>query len=243
MRPDIILSVGTGVQVQRTGKARSEATRRSCIVQKMIPKGIKTKVATTYDMIHATLDCEREWRDFVQSKSHDPQFVRNCHRLDVALAEKVPKIDEIDMIQELGYRATSYLSQGYQNPQYLDSKYKSAHHHIQVVARRLVAALFYFEPDYHSSRDGMNRGTIRCRLSPTMRSQFASLIASEPAFRLREWSGKGNDASWDIFHLDPFNVQTFSSNVKFYSSSADHQGSIEVCFKRKSIEWEPISGF
>ncbi|KAI9883473.1 MAG: hypothetical protein M1823_004763 [Watsoniomyces obsoletus] len=242
-RPDIILSVGTGIQVQHPTTARVAATRTLRAVQAMIPKGIRTKFITSVDMLKAVLDCEREWKDFVQSQSHDPQLVRNCHRLDVALSDKLPKIDEVNTIQSLEYSAQSYLEPGNRNQHYPNQPYESAHHHIQAVARRLVAALFYFDPDHGSLHHGVNQGTIRCRLSPDMRSQFAALTASQPAFRFREWKGNGNSESWDVIHRDHFDGVTFSSPVEFFSSPGNHRRSIEVCFKRKSIEWEPISGY
>src|SRR2546421_5588842 len=54
--PDIILSVGTGMQVNFSGGAKSARSSKMGLVQKMIPKGVRTKIATGYDMVLSTLD-------------------------------------------------------------------------------------------------------------------------------------------------------------------------------------------
>jgi hypothetical protein len=80
-------------------------------------------------------------------------------------------------------RAQGYLRPG--NRQYLDKHDKSAHHNITVVAQGLIAALFYYEP-IETSKGGIVKGFVHCRLSSMTRDQFHRLISGGPQFRVQQ---------------------------------------------------------
>jgi hypothetical protein len=238
-----VLSIGTGVLTKPSGKTKSAEASKSKMLHKMIPSGIRKKITTGYDMVRSTLDCEREWEDFVSSKRHDPSLVGVCHRLNVGLEEKPPKIDDILKMGWLKIETDYYFSSKARQ-HYFNKDYRIGYDHIQVVARRLVASLFYFErvsASSHSSPPDQNHrrkasGFLRCRLSPTMETQFASLISSKPEFRTTE--GERPPTSIPRFQFDSL---TFSSPELELSVSSD-SWTIEVRFPSLSRKWEAISG-
>jgi hypothetical protein len=172
------------------------------IVQRLIPSGLRTKIATGYDMVQSTLDCGREWKGFTNSIREEGQFIHICHRLNIGLDTTPPKIDNVAKISGLEEHARAYFAR--HKGSYFNDKYRNAHDHVVVVARRLVACLFYFEEDPPTDNAGLagtvnkRTGFLRCRLSPTMKAQFSSLIYSGPVFRVRR-----GDVIRAIKHEDP----------------------------------------
>lgn len=217
-------------------------------MRKIVPKGIMRKVATGYDMVVSTLDCEGHWKKFLRSKAGDPRYTSVCHRLNVGLDGKPPNLDDVDAIPRLESQARNYLRKT--SPGYFDRDYATAHDHIKVVARRLIASLFYFQDNdqgrshtispAHSPtpRQTTVSGLLRCRLSPNMDAQFSQLIHSGPKFRVRHG---------DVVHsLQPqFDLRTFAAKIEFdaVTSGGTRRRSIEVRFPRKSESWEQISDF
>ena len=63
--PDILLSIGTGIQIGTDGTARSAGLRR------YLPRGIRGMVAVGLDVVQSTLDCNRQWDEFVTSMRGD----------------------------------------------------------------------------------------------------------------------------------------------------------------------------
>jgi hypothetical protein len=249
-RPDIILSVGTGVLVDKNGTpvvARNPHIER---LKKLVPARLRKKVVTGLDMVQSTMDCHREWNDFIQSHNFDPRLRTNCHRLDIGLSDAPPDLDAVDRMPSLLFESETYLGQqphshGSQTI-YPRRQYKNAHEHIRAVARRLVASLFYFSrvlPNAMSA--GKVRGNIRCRLTP--QSEWAlSLLASGPLFRLRE---VGPNSVENINTVDfmnsqqPFEPTSLSAAVEFNVSGGEYVRLIEIQLPRRGEEWEAIGGF
>ena len=231
--PDIILSIGTGIQADMGGTTKS-AGKRLKTAKKLIPKGLRGKIAVGLDMVQSTLDCDRQWNEFVSSTKWDSHLSSVCHRLDIGLHGRPPNIDDVDSIPLLKHQADLYLRQ--ESGVYLNKDYKSAHRHVKVVAKRLIAALFYFETT--SLKDGKCTGVLHCRLSSAMRDQFRHLFSAGPAFRVcHRVSGKG----WMIHDLEPdFDAHNFSSKIEFEERS--DRRAIEMHMPRWS-SWERISGF
>lgn len=230
--PDIILSIGTGIQADVEGTTKS-AGKRLKTVKKLIPKGLRGKVAVGLDMVQSTLDCDRQWSEFISSTRWDSHLSSICHRLDIGLQGRPPKIDDVESIPLLKHQAERYLRP--EHGVYLNKEYESAHKHVQVVAKRLIAALFYFEPT--SVNDGKCVGILHCRLSSAMRDQFMYLLSAGPAFRVsHRTSGRG----WLMQDLNPtFDTHNFSSWIEFEERS--NRRSIELHMPKWS-HWEPISG-
>jgi hypothetical protein len=222
------------------------------MLRKLLPRGLQKNIATAYDMVLSTLSCEREWDDFIDAHRHDPKFVKSCHRLNVGLTGKPPKLDDIESIPLLESEAENYLSPKPPQRQTntgLDRGYANAHQHIRTVARRLKAALFYFDevPTSPEARNTTPRnlhrisGYLRCRLSPTMTLQFASLLRSRPVFRVCE-----REDTFRKVSQPEFDLESFSSGVVdlFVSSGCPrHNWRVEVLFSEYSSIWECISGF
>jgi hypothetical protein len=78
--PDIILSVGTGIQADTGGETKS-VSKRAKIAKRLIPKGLRGKIAVGLDMIQSTLDCDRQWSEFLSSTKRDPNISSICHRI------------------------------------------------------------------------------------------------------------------------------------------------------------------
>lgn len=241
------------------GQATGPNPTKGKFLEKAIPAGIRRKVAVGYDMIVSTLDCEKQWSDFVSSKRSDQRSDRHCHRLNLGLDMKPPKLDDVKSMEELESLTREYFSDDPKAaPAYLNPIYATGRDHLRAIARRLLAVLFYFEESPPSSISSPIRptastqslnmshhrvtGTIWCRLSPAMTQQFESLIRSGLKFRVRQ--GRHTQA---ITHVNPrpphFNLQNFSSKVEFLVSPHRGQQVIEVLLSGRNGVWEAISGY
>src|SRR5438552_1722541 len=64
-RPDIIVSVGTGVLVGKDGRPMMKKNQHVENLKKLIPARLRKKVETALDMVQSTFYCHREWEDFI----------------------------------------------------------------------------------------------------------------------------------------------------------------------------------
>ena len=232
---DIILSIGTGVQANSEGGAKFGG-RAFNFAKMFVPKGLKGKLAVGVDMIQSTLDCEKQWEDFISAT--DTKTRRSCHRINVGLNERPPNLDDFSKLQDLKREAERYLQPRANT--YIYNQYSSAHNHISAVARRLLAALFYFEEDDVSGKnsDISWSGHIHCRLSSSMTEQFGRLSRSgHPDFRLRQRDKNGNLLVSAL--STNFDLKTFSSAVNFEAETEELV--IELKMHRWP-SWERISG-
>jgi hypothetical protein len=239
-RPDIILSLGTGIHCSQFRLPSSLVPRKKALVEELIPNGPRKNILALFDMVRSTMNCEREWDDFVFAHRSDPQFVGICHRLNVGLESKPPKLDDISEIAALERDALAYLGRRSSSLPYTNHKYRSAHDHIKVIADRLIATLFYFDDD-DAGRDEdppTISGTLRCRLNPSLTREFASLLHSRPEFRVKDSGGPR-----DFIHKPHFGTSTFSSPVKFLENVGMGGYWIEIRIKSRQLDWQPISGF
>lgn len=238
--PDILLSVGTGIQIGADGSAKS-AGRRQKTAMKLLPKGIRARIAVGLDVIQSTVDCNRQWDEFVKSMKWDQNTHRVCHRLNIGLEDRPPNLDDVDAMISLKEKARSYLHRGYSNHAqipYLNRRYKTAHKHIVAVAHRLTAALFYFETTA-ADEDGKCVGILHCRLSSAMRDHFRRLLNENPTFRVCQ---KLRGDNWNSSALNPqFDERTYSGSITFPITSETRV--IEITFPKWGGSWERISGF
>jgi hypothetical protein len=248
--PDIIISIGTGIHVDREGRVKKSRSERLEGVKKMLPGGIRKKVEAGLDMVSATLDCHREWVDF--KAATQGRLQQNCHRLDVGLTSKPPPLDSVEKMQDLWWDCRDYLSResyssrGLPPTPYMDSNYASAHEHIKVVARRLLASLFYLEHVLPEDLKGDKyKSVIHCRLTPQSEGAI-SLIAQKPQFRLRQLDSNRNEVINPIEFSNPtnnFDERTLSAPVQFNVSDGKFKKFVEVQYRRRESKWEPIGGF
>ena len=233
--PDILLSVGTGIQVGPDGTAKSASISQKTAM-KLLPKGVRGWIAVGLDVVQSTLDCNRQWEEFITSMNWDRRTHRVCHRLNIGLKERPPNLDDVDAIADLKAEADWYLNQDYFP--YINRRYKIAHRHILAVAQRLTAALFYFEMTA-SDEDQRCVGVLHCRLSSAMRDNFRLLLSEGPTFRVRQ---RIRGDSWSINVLRPqFDERTYSSRITFLIKSS--RRIMEMTLPRWSDHWERISGF
>jgi hypothetical protein len=242
LRPDIVLSLGSGIHIgQSRLHDRFVTSSNRERVKDLIPEGLRKNISAAYDMITSTLNCEKEWDDFVYAHRSDPKFVNRCHRLNVGLLEKPPKLDDISQLDTLQDKAIKYLGKRPCSIPYTNQRYRSAHDHIKVVANRMLATLFYFDDDNVGGDDDPPTisGFLRCRLSPSMRRQFASILHVGPEFRVQYGNGKARN----FFQKPQFNMNTFSSPVKFYEQVNENGYWIEIRIRSRGADWQPIAGF
>jgi hypothetical protein len=248
--PDIVLSLGTGLQIQGPGTRPVRSSGKMAFLRKILPPGVAKRVSLGRDVIASTLDCENQWNDFLDTTRGDRKFRARCHRLNVGLESCPPKLDDVGSIPTLKKQAREYLHPRRETDRiYLNSPYENAHDHIMAVARRLLAALFYFDEDSETgpeSSPGTSSnhpvtGVLGCRLSPSMESQAHSLLRSNLHFQVRN-----GYQSAKLEHRKPFphfHAQTYLSDVQFPRSQDRSREVIEVYFSDKGGKWEPISGY
>lgn len=119
---DIVLSIGTGIQANAEGATKVDS-RAFNLAKNIVPKGLKGKVAVGLDMIQSTLDCEKQWKDFVSAM--DVKTRVSCHRINVGLDERPPNLDDFSKLPLLKREAEEYLKPP--GNTYVYDQYSSAH--------------------------------------------------------------------------------------------------------------------
>ncbi|KAI0808727.1 hypothetical protein GGR55DRAFT_689696 [Xylaria sp. FL0064] len=244
--PDIVLSLGTGIQIQDDGRIADTEDTEYDSVKKVLPRGLKRMIETELDMVRATMNCQREWVDF--KSAFRGQLGRNCHRFNIGLQTKPPSLDSVDMVENLFNTSQNYIrdySRYAPRRKYMQPEYAKPREHIIAIARRLLASLFYISDKLPSS---MPRGpfntTLHCRLLPQSEGAY-SLLSNQPLFRLKEVNDDGEEVFHAIRPLLPeiLNDQTLVGPVELDISEGSHRRSVEVQFPRRDRHWEPIGGF
>jgi hypothetical protein len=233
--------------VDKDGNVVVDRSDRLASLKHMLPRGVRKKVETGIDMVEATLNCHREWVNFHSTLRG--RLRKNSHRLDVGLRSKPPALDDVESMWSLAHEAQTYLyngqNQNFQKLSYLHPDYALARDHIQAVARRLKASLFYLSQvlDTHME-GGVYQGTIHCRLTPRSAAARA-LIAQKPRFRLHEIGKSRSEAINPIEEMSSrwFQDSTLSGPVEIRVSDGEYQRLVEVQFPNREDHWEPIGGF
>lgn len=239
--PDIILSLGTGIEVDVSGGFRERKSKKLEALKAALPGGWRKLVDTGLDMVASTLDCQKEWTNF--TRAHHDQ--NKCHRLNVGLEEPPPKLDDVGSLKKLQNISQKYVRQSARQKYPFAQGYANAHGHIESVARRLVASLFYFSEEIDGSENA-NRsiiGCIHCRLPPDTKATVTEL-AAVVRFRLveRKILGATNDVHTEIRRNGEFSRETMAIPVIFELMAGSWKRSIEVRVGPSEI-WTGISGF
>lgn len=245
--PDIIVSLGTGIAVDPiTGQPKEKGNRAVDIFKDFLPSGIRKQVEMAIDMARSAVNCQDAWDDYRRSLPNHSPLARNCHRLNVGLLERVG-LDDVDKMQSLDDICKNYLSSNPNLP-YFDKRYKSARRHIQAVAKRLLATLFYFTGDLRAREGDRDRdvtGSIYCRLPPGSRG-WRSLMRLNIRFQLRELRRGSDTPKFTEVTMLPFDYaiedDDLYANVSVRVSAGWNSPRIEVLLPgwRRA---EPISGF
>ncbi|KAL9611586.1 MAG: hypothetical protein Q9167_003775 [Letrouitia subvulpina] len=237
--PDIVLSLGTGIETNIEGETKTKDMRRK-VVKNFVPNSLQGKVAVGVEVLQNILDCKRQWDEFLRSTSKEISNV--SHRLNIGLNECPPHFDNVKSIHDLKKEAEDYLRPEYEKfnlyrALYLDPNYQSAHEHVMTIAKRLIAALFYFEQG-SSNEDGSVFGVLHCRLSSSATHSFKQLLNAEPRFRIcHHDQAKGRPT---VLLAPKFDIETFSSPLQF--KVVAERPVIQMKMPKWSL-WEPISGY
>lgn len=239
------MSLGTGVVVNPTSGEIDEGDRKKYeALIPFVPPGVRKKIETGYDMVKSTMNCQKAWVDFKQSISHNPRLMRNSHRLNVGLTRRV-NLDGVQSMVQLQEESRSYLDARPRLP-YLDEDYGTAFEHIGVVARRLIATLFYYTGALQENMTSQRlRGCIFCRLKPGS-AHAMNLLEDDIRFRLRQVARDGRRIVQQVRYkyTPPFNPADLSADVHFKVSEGVFERCIEVNLPHwGKNSWEPISGF
>lgn len=241
--PDIIVSVGTGIEVDGSGKPRMKRLGNLEALKAVLPPGFRKAVDVGLDMVASTLNCQREWDDFVTS---NPLLAPRSHRLDVGFAKPVPKLDDVDKMQMLKEYTENYVREDSRERDF-NSTRRNAYDQLEVVARNLIAALFYFSEPINGHAPGPRRvtGFITCRLPPDTKAAVSEL-GSQVLFRLNEKTDETSVACKTTQIATPvhFKIETMSIPVEFNIEGGKwHHRTIEVQIVNRSHIWSTISGF
>ncbi|KAK4231466.1 hypothetical protein QBC38DRAFT_451096 [Podospora fimiseda] len=202
--PDIMLSIGTGIQVDGEGNPTDSRPARLKKMKDRVGSRVREAIDTGLDTVGTTLACHDEWVDFQSRLRPGGRLESNSHRLNIGLSAKPPRLDAFsDIITSL-------------------SSYTTMSEHITAVARRLMASVFYLEDLLSRGMPGgEHENVIHCRLAQS--EGTLSLLALRPKFRALEVPAQGSSGDViinDIIFLngteDPdFDYQTLSARVKF----------------------------
>lgn len=154
--PDIILSVGTGVNANSRKPVAPKKSRFPLI------SNTRALARIAVDHIQSSLNSEQTWKNFVHH-NHAPNHVRDRYiRLNLRMEQDPPRMDEVNKLHELKEMTLSQFTRR-------DAE-------IKAVADRLIATSFYFvldhEMPFSSSSDedavmgSIVTGTIHCRFPP-----------------------------------------------------------------------------
>ncbi|THV63889.1 hypothetical protein D6D28_10317 [Aureobasidium pullulans] len=144
--PDVTISVGTGYNLNKLERNKAVPFKPTPTRGIIAQGAFLVKMAK--DHIAVSLDSEQTWKDFVAStKKSDDQF--RYVRLNTSFPTDPPPLDDLSMLSELREMAKKQFSGQYQT---------------NMLALKLVATSFYFQPD---ETDSLKRkevtGYIRCR--------------------------------------------------------------------------------
>ncbi|KAI5462890.1 hypothetical protein BGZ63DRAFT_402245 [Mariannaea sp. PMI_226] len=227
--PDVLVSLGTGVVVNpESGAIKDERRKKYEALTPLIPRGFRKQIETGYDMVRSTVDCQKAWEDFKESISHNRRLMRNCHRLNVGLTRRV-NLDGVEHMNNLKAESKAYLSPR-SRARYLDPNYDTASDHLEAVARRLLATLFYYIGTLSESMAAQRvEGLIFCR--PLPGSSYAkNLLDSDIRFRLQQVREDGRRIVQPIQfeYSEPFEEEDLSADIYFRVNSGVFRRSIEV---------------
>ncbi|KAJ3538427.1 hypothetical protein NM208_g5905 [Fusarium decemcellulare] len=245
-RPDIVLSVGTGILIDFDGRLIQHRRPHIESLKNFLPKGIRKKVETGLDMVQTTLDCHEEWQNFIASLRSSP-INRNCHRLDVGLINKPPGLDAVDEIHNLRHASEIYLRDAGFSSKHLTGRYSCPPAQIDAIARRLLSSLFYLAGHIDHNMDGGTvRTTLHCRLSPFSGGASAMISDMEgPKFRIREVDSNGEESVRPVrfMNKERFNPQTMSAEVELDVLAGSYTRFVDVQFPTRGKRWDAIGGF
>ncbi|KAF5688686.1 calcium-independent phospholipase [Fusarium denticulatum] len=246
LAPDIILSVGTGMVVDsKSGEMKTKHNSKLEPFKKCIPKGYLMRIEAGLGIIQSSTSCHEAWKEFKSMSVTDRRLRHNCHRLNVGLKQRV-EMDDVEKMESLVEECEKYLCDG-TKMFYYDKTYRTAPEHLQTVARRLLASLFYYVgPLERTMKKGKCVGKIFCRLEAGSASA-RELLRDHVRFRLGQVQENGTKAVYPriLHHRDStgWDLRDLSALMVLRVEEGTCRRWIEVNLPHWRDEWEPISGF
>lgn len=243
--PDIVLSLGTGIQVDASGGFCEKKNMKLEALKITMPGRWRKMIDTGLDMVASTLNCQREWDNFTRAH-HDGGT--KLHRLNVGLEDSPPKLDNVGSMASLREASQKYVHQDTRHNYPFAQGYTNAYLHIEAVARRLIASLFYISEEINGPESVRKSviGFIHCRLPPNTAAAVMELV-SAVRFRLVQQPkiyGATDPVYTEIrFQPQEFSRETMAIPVSFKLMAGSWKRSIEVQISRRSPVWTGISGF
>ncbi|KAG4284336.1 hypothetical protein FPRO06_08715 [Fusarium proliferatum] len=244
--PDIILSIGTGMVVDpESGKMKIKQNSKLESLKRWIPRGYLIRIEAGLGIIHSSTSCHEAWKEFKSMSVTDRRLRQNCHRLNVGLKQRV-EMDDVEKMNSLLEECEKYLCDGTKMI-YYDRAYRTAPEHLQTVARRLLASLFYYVgPLERTMKGGRCVGKIFCRLEAGSVSA-KELLRDHVRFRLGQIPENSTKAVYPriLHHRDSkgWDARDLSALVVLKVEEGTCTRWIEVNLPHWRDEWEPISGF
>ncbi|KAG7419804.1 Calcium-independent phospholipase A2-gamma [Fusarium oxysporum f. sp. rapae] len=244
--PDIVLSIGTGMVVDpKSGKMKTKHNSKLGSFKRYIPRGYLMRIEAGLGIIQSSTSCHEAWKDFRSMSVTDRRLRYNCHRLNVGLKQRV-EMDDVEKMDSLLEDCESYLCDG-TKMFYYDKAYRNAPEHLQTVARRLLASLFYYVgPLERTMKGGKCVGKIFCRLEAGSASA-KELLRDHVRFRLGQIPENGTKAVYPRIlhhrHSKGWDSRDLSALMVLKVEEGTCKRWIEVNLPHWSDEWEPISGF
>jgi hypothetical protein len=124
--PDVVISIGTGHNLNRR---KSKKPYKPAATKGIISQGMFL-AQLARDHIEVSLNSAQTWKDFINTKKSDEWS--HYVRLDTAFSTDPPELDDLSKLEKLRDMARE---------QFADSS------EISLLAHRLVASSFYFQPD------------------------------------------------------------------------------------------------
>ncbi|KAF4440845.1 calcium-independent phospholipase a2 [Fusarium acutatum] len=228
--PDIILSVGTGMVVDpKSGKMKTKHNSKLESFKRYIPRGYLMRIEAGLGIIQSSTSCQEAWKEFKSMSVTDRRLRHNCHRLNVGLKQRV-EMDDVEKMDSL-----------------VEECERTAPEHLQRVARRLLASLFYYVgPLERTMKRGRCVGKIFCRLEAGSASA-KELLRDHVRFRLGQIPENGTKAVYSriLHHRDStgWDPRDLSAFMVLKVEEGTCRRWIEVNLPHWRDEWEPISGF
>lgn len=240
--PDIMLSIGAGVQAQAL---RVSTDPRNSV--KLLPSGVRGRVRALKQMYKATLDCEIQYNDFSRFFDGQAELRSRCHRLNIVLPDKPCDLDDVDQLEKLEDMAIDFLKPGCRTR--YNPEFENALAHVKHVASRLRASLFYFDvtrirlDNTTDSRDWLIEGLLRCRLSRQYSRQFLDILGGGDLgpLRFRVRTATNVVTNW-AFPITQWDHAKFTIPASMWLTDRRSLISVEMRFGN-SNRWEVISGF
>jgi hypothetical protein len=239
---DIVVSIGAGFSSDFEGMPTTKKPN-SRFMKPFEGVGFVAKLAMLRLVLENTTNCQKMWSDFKHRLGPDTPLLKKCHRVNVPYGDgkQLCRLDAVDEMASIKEEALAFLD-GRSHAVGIDVQKKAAMK-IKLIARQLVASLFYFQL---SSLESFNdqefwcHGLLRCRLNLSCVVQMRSLLQAKPIFRMYE--AAGTDYYTVEEDREGWNQRNFSVPAKFRMGKLAPEIRIVVSLDNGK-NWDDISDF